>query len=168
MLTWKRVAITVSLLSIGLAALQIWRPPQVIAQVRPALVRNVDEPARVPYFVQAQPTCPYSNECLVAGPVVPAGKRLRVTRLEGMILLQVPNVIVYLSVNNDNAPVVLFPSSVFNQSFFGSGVSFNQEVDFTFEAGQAPYLCVGTSGGAVSADHRNRYTIAGYLVDIQP
>jgi hypothetical protein len=168
MLTWKKISIALSILTVGLVGLQFARPQQVIAQVKAALVRSVDEPARVPYFVQARPACPFVNECLITGPIVPAGKRLRVTRLEGQIVNQSTSVIVFLSLNDDNLPLFMFQSFTFGQAFFGNGVSFNQEVDFYFEAGQTPVLAVGTSGGSVSTDSRNRYTIAGYLVDIQP
>jgi hypothetical protein len=169
MFTWKRIAIVLLLFPAAFVAFQFTDGPKVLAQtIRPAMVRSVDEPARVPYFVSAQPTCPFTNECLVSGPVVPAGKRLRVTRLEGMLVLQATNIIVFLSTDDDNAPVVMFPSNTFGQAFFGTGVSFNQEVDFYFEAGQTPSLVVGTSGGNITTDARSRLTIAGYMVDVQP
>jgi hypothetical protein len=171
MFTWKRFAIALLFLALLFVSLELVHAPEIAAQtIRPALVRSVDEPARVPFFVSTQPTCPFLNECLVNGGAVPVGKRLRVTRLEGMLVFQVPNIIVYLSLNGDGSPLVMFPSNVFGQAFFGNGVSFNQEVDFFFEAGQTPVLVVGANAGTggISTDSRNRLTMAGYLVDIQP
>ena len=169
MFTWKRIAIVLLVFAAAFVAFEFTDGPKVLAQtIRPAMVRSVDEPARVPYFVSARPTCPFTNECIVSGPVVPAGKRLRVTRLEGMLVLQNANIIVFLSTSGDNAPVLMFPSNAFSQAFFGTGVSFNQEVDFYFEAGQTPSLVVGTSGGTITTDARSRLTIAGYMVDVQP
>jgi hypothetical protein len=171
MFTWKRFAITLLFLALGFVGLELVHAPEIAAQtIRPALVRSIDEPARVPFFVSAQPTCPFLNECSVNGGAVPVGKRLRVTRLEGMFVSQVPTLTVYLSVTGDNLPLVMFPSNAFNQAFFGTGVSFNQEVDFYFEAGQTPFLVVATPAGVggISTDSRNRLTMAGYLVDVQP
>lgn len=56
------------------------------AQTRPALVRSVDEPARVPYSHDIRPTCPFLNQCMAEFPVVPAGKRLRLTNVRLMML----------------------------------------------------------------------------------
>ena len=163
MSAFKRVTIAVAWLVAALL------PLTTSGQVKPAMVRSVDEPARVPYFVHQAPTCPFTNECYVAGPAVPAGKRVRVTRVEGMLFGQTATIIAVLSLNGDLAPVRMFPSFPFAQAFFGTGVSFNEEVDFFFDAGQTPFLAVGaTSPNTVSSDSRNRLTIAGYIVDVLP
>ena len=142
-------------------------PNTASAQIRSAMVRNVDEPARVPYFVSAQPVCPYLNECDLSGPIVPAGKRLRVTRLEGILVGQTTSIFFALMENDNSHPVLLFPSQPTSGAFFGQVVSFNQEIDFYFEAGQTPIITVGNNTSIV-VDSRNRLTIVGYLVDILP
>jgi hypothetical protein len=143
--------------------------PQAIAQVKPAVVRSVDEPARVPYLVSAAPTCPFQNECYVAGSAVPAGKRLRVTEVEGVVVFaQSGNWFAALHLNDTNHPLVIFPTTPFNAAFWGSTVSFHEHVDFFFEAGQTPVLEVGTLPNGVSTDPRTRLTIVGYMVDVAP
>jgi hypothetical protein len=162
MLTPRRIATVVALLIVGLV------PLHVIAQPKPALVRNVDEPARVPYYVSQPGNCLFSNECLMTGTTVPAGQRLRVTRLEGIIFFQSSNIIAFLYANGGD-PKFMFPSNAFGGAFYGSVVSFNVEVDFYFEAGETPVLGVGTGiPNTISTDARNRYTIVGYLVDVLP
>ena len=54
------------------------------AQTRPAMVRSVDEPARVPYFQVVAPICPFTNQCISTFPAVPAGKRLRVLAVNAL------------------------------------------------------------------------------------
>ncbi len=137
------------------------------AQIRPALVRSVDEPARVPYSVSAQASCPFTNVCWLEGTTVPAGKRLRVTQIAGIIYDQATSVIAYLSLDFDLDPLVMYRYSPFNQAYFGTGVSFSQAVDFFFEAGHKPILAFGTPAGQ-TASASNKLTITGYLVDILP
>jgi hypothetical protein len=163
----KRLASGVALCSLVAVVMVLAVPNTASAQIRPAMVRNVDEPARVPYFVSAVPSCPFLNQCELAGPVVPAGKRLRVTRLEGILIGQTTSIHFALMLNDAFHPVLMFPAQLMAGAFFGSVVSFNQEVDFFFEAGQTPILEVGNAISIV-VDERNRLTIVGYLVDILP
>jgi hypothetical protein len=167
--TWKRISIIISLGAIGILALRLADVPKVAAQVKAALVRSVDEPARVPYFVSGPPTCPFGNECEIVGPVVPAGKRVRVTRLEGFFINTSVNGFAALELNDDNHPVVMFPVVLFAGAFFGQVFAFNQDVDFNFEAGQTPLLVVGVPGlSSIGVDARNRLSMAGYIVDLTP
>jgi hypothetical protein len=169
MFTWKRFAVAFALLTVGILAFRLADVPRVAAQVKAALVRSVDEPARVPYFISELPSCPFGNECEIAGPVVPAGKRVRITRLEGFFINTSVNGFAALELNDDNHPVVMFPVVLFPGAFFGQVFSFNQEVDFNFEAGQTPLLVVGVPGlSTIGADARNRLSIAGYMVDLTP
>ena len=76
------------LLTLALAAaLQTLYTPQLFAQARAALVKNVDEPGRSPY----QAVQMTFNNCGVYGfayfPAVPAGKRLVVTFVSGQFQL---------------------------------------------------------------------------------
>ncbi len=167
MLTWKRISIIFSLMAAGILALRLADVPKVAAQVKAALVRSVDEPARVPYFISAQPNCPFTNECEMLGTVVPAGKRVRITRLEGFFVSSTTNGFFALGLNDDSHPVIMFPVAPFSGAFFGSVFSFSQQVEFNFEAGQTPILFVG-GVSTITTDLRNRLTIAGYIVDLTP
>jgi hypothetical protein len=71
MITWEQVSFVLSLVAAGLLGMHLTTTPEVSAQtVRPAMVRSVDEPARVPYQITAAPTCPFQHECFISGPTV--------------------------------------------------------------------------------------------------
>jgi hypothetical protein len=167
MSTSKRIAIVLASLAVGVLVTRLADVPRVVAQAKAALVRSVDEPARVPYFISAQPTCPFLNECYVTGPVVPAGKRVRVTRLEGVLFGVTQDTFAALELNDTNHPVLMFPFAPFSGAFFGNVVSFSQEVDFNLEAGETPIIDVGNTG-SIPMDSRNQLTIVGYEVDLTP
>jgi hypothetical protein len=167
MMGWRGSALFAMVFLFVLGMVGIFVTGEAFSQVRPAMVRSVDEPARVPYFVSAVPTCSYLNECYVTGSTVPAGKRVRVTRLEGILLSQTTSIFFALMENNTSTPVLMFPAQPMSGAFFGTLVSFNQEVDFYFEAGQTPFIVVGNTS-SISTDSRNRLTIAGYIVDLLP
>jgi hypothetical protein len=141
------------------------------AQARPALVRNVDEPARVPYYHSVAPTCPYVNECLVTFPAVPANKRLHLTAVMGFFRDQTAaNGFVALSLNTDyNNLIYAFPVSAFSGAYFGNLFSFNQQTDLFFEAEQSPVVQLGVGSlTSISVNPLNRVTVSGYLVDVLP
>jgi hypothetical protein len=167
-MSFKQLSI-VSILATGLLVLHLGNAPDASAQVRPALVRSVDEPTRVAYQVTAAPTCPFGNECYISGPTVPAGKRLRITRLEGALVSQSTSIFAALHVNDTRHPVVMFPVPFFSGFFWGTISSFNQDVDYYFEAGQTPFLEIGCSAsGTISADPRNTLSLVGYMTDTTP
>jgi len=155
-------------LAIGLVA--ALSATTVMAQTRPALVRSVDEPARVPYSYEIRPTCPFSNVCEAAFPVVPAGKRLRLTSVR--LLMRFTNVSGFLAVNVDSSlnPVIAFPVSPFNGAYYGSLISGNFPVDMIFNAGQRPVLEMGVPAGAsgINDNGGNKFGVTGYLVDVLP
>jgi len=152
------------------AALGKFYAQPLLAQVRAALVRSVDEPARVPYFFSGPPDCTFAQDCTLTGTTVPAGKRVRVTRLEGFLAGQPSSMEVSLELNQLFRPVVWFPVPLVTSpesTFWGNVISFNQEVDYYFEAGQQPILHVRNVFGVFVAAV-NRLTIAGYIVELQP
>jgi hypothetical protein len=140
------------------------------AQTRPALVRSVDEPARVPYAYSLAPTCPFLNDCVATFPTVPAGKRLRVTNVRYVGFFT--NVAAFFAVHIDrtNNAVLMFPMVPFNGAFYGSVLAANHDVDLIFDAGTAPVLEIGVSAaaGGIFPDSRNRLGVTGYLVDVAP
>ena len=140
------------------------------AQTRPALVRSVDEPARVPYSYTIRPTCPFANVCEAAFPVVPAGKRLRVTSVR--LWMRDTNAAGLFAVNVDASlnPLITFPVSPFNGAYYGSLISGNFPVDLIFNAGQKPVLEMGipAGSGGISDNAGNKFGVTGYLVDVLP
>jgi hypothetical protein len=139
------------------------------AQVRPAMVRSVDEPARVPYAYSQAPTCPFTNQCVVTFPVVPAGKRLRLTHFQvamrgttaaGFVLLR----------DSGNGFRIAMPIAPINGAYYGNIHSVNEAIDLIFEAGESPTLEMGVPfvGGSILVDSSNRFGVTGYLVDVAP
>ena len=169
MFTWKRCSIALFILSMAMLAVHLSNTPEVWAQIKPAIVRSVDEPSRVPYQITAPPTCNFGNDCSIAGTVVPTGKRLRITRLEGALINQSTNMFFALHLNDARHPLAMFPANQFQGFFWGNVVSFAQEVDYYFEAGQTPVLEVGCSAVAtVASDPRNTLSLVGYITDTTP
>ncbi len=145
--------------------------PAPVEAAAAALVRNVDEPTRVPYFRSEQPTCPFENQCTLTLPAVPAGKRLRLTLVEGIFYFAGAGQNAFVSVDLADTAHALFafPITAFNAAYHGNLLSFNQPVDVFFEAGQVVILEVGTPFTTpFFNDSRNRLTVSGYLVDLLP
>jgi hypothetical protein len=141
-----------------------------VAQVRPAMVRSVDEPARVPYYHSQQPTCPFANVCEAVFPTVPAGKRLRLTTVAGMFRFTNDPGFFAVNLNARGSVIVAFPVAPFSGHYYGNFISTSQEVDLFFEAGQAPVLEFGVNAfsGGINNNLANRFTVSGYLVDVLP
>jgi len=143
------------------ALVQVTNPPS-----NPVMVRSVDEPARVPYFVSGKPNCPFTNECLLVGTTVPAGMRLRITHINGWISANVSG-FAALSVDTDTNVAVMLPLTAVDGAFFFPSIAFNQEVDFYVDEGHTPELQVGSAGSIYQASFQSM-TITGYLVNKQP
>jgi hypothetical protein len=145
-------------------------PTCAVAQTRPALVRSVDEPARVPYSHDIAPTCPFANVCEAVFPTVPAGKRLRLTEVR--LMFRFTNEPAFFAVNNDARGNlrVAFPINPFSGHYYGSLLSGNFPVDLIFEAGHQPALELGTNAFAtpINVNSANRFGVTGYLVDVAP
>jgi hypothetical protein len=137
------------------------------AQVRPALVRSVDEPARVPYAYDLAPTCFFVNSCEADFPAVPAGKRLRITSVR--LMFTGTNAASVLAVRRADTvfPTVAFPVAPFSGAYFGNLLSGSFDVDLIYEAGQQPALELGNAS-AISNSAANRLGMTGYLVDVAP
>jgi hypothetical protein len=140
------------------------------AQTRPAMVRSVDEPARVPFFESMTPVCTFSNQCISRFPTVPAGKRLRVLAVNGFFRnTNVPGFVAFQK-GNVTHTLFAFPVSPFSGAYYGPLISFNESVDMYFEAGEVPVLEFGIPSGlgGIFIDGDNRLTVSGYLVDVAP
>ena len=135
--------------------------------VRPALVRSVDEPARVPYFHTLDATCPYANVCGATFPAVPAGKRLRVTRIGVSWRDETVGAFLALDLNTLLNPKLIFPVSSGGFAYYGNGYYHSLQVDYYFEAGEAPVLEMGT-GGVFNRYSTAKLTVTGYIVDVAP
>lgn len=152
-------------LGLAIAAVAFLAQSTAFAQVRPAATKNVDEPARNPYFHTIAVTCPFTNSCYATFPAVPAGKRLRVTRIGAFARFQPNGGFLALDLTYGGIPVVAFPVSPMNLNYFGNCISADFAVDYYFEAGQTPVLELGNGAGWSTSPLPN-VRITGYLVDL--
>jgi hypothetical protein len=139
-----------------------------IAQVRAAVVKNIDERGRVPYMVQAQ--CNggpgLTNQCAASFPAVSANRRFVVEYINGNLVvthtqfsgafLEVPSV----------GPSFIFLASHFELTNGDNDLySVSMPVVLYYEAGQIPVahihaFPVGNNQAVGSV------TLSGYLVDL--
>jgi hypothetical protein len=168
--SWGKTVRALLVSGVGVGVVAAMLPTMALAQTRPALVRSVDEPARVPYAYSLLPTCPFSNVCEAAFPTVPAGKRLRVTEVR--LMFRFTNDPGFLAVNLDarGSVLVAFPVAPFSGHYYGNLVSGAFPVDMIFEAGQRPVLEFGVNAfsGGINVNSANRFAVTGYLVDVTP
>jgi len=154
----------------------------VMAQVRPAIVKNVDEPARSPYqaYVHAAvgpgSACG-TNFCDFSFPAVPANKRLAVTNVSVRFVpdstATVQDVKLYVLDNTFN--ILNQITLPYNPSLYpGDNLVINtartyvanEQIRWYLEAGQVPRLTFHTSGGSLDTFGEQRVMLVGYLVDL--
>lgn len=156
-----------------LAALTAISRTEAFAQLRATLVRSVDEPARTPYDYAVLPSRPLGNVYYADFPAVPSGRRLRATRISGIIrFVSSSNSGAFLSLHQPGAstPLIAFPLTSFVAAYYGRVYSFNFDVDTLYEAGQQPRVEIGVSSGTGNLPFPNSgeqvIRLSGYLVDL--
>jgi hypothetical protein len=145
-----------------------------VAQLRAELVKNVDEPGRMPYQETVSynggstPVCPVLQFCLPTFPAVPAGKRLVVEHVSAMIFVTNtggPNLFAFRTGFSTNTGNVLVMNHAF--SLGGSIASVNiwsidRQVRVYYGPGEGPSLKIGASA---SMGFVHNVTLHGYLID---
>jgi hypothetical protein len=137
----------------------------VLAQVRAALVKNIDERGRTPYGQTASCFTAGSTVCPAIFPAVPANKRLVIEHVNGYVGVGTPGSLLSLAALQGNNLLVHYiffqvqGSDQFNNTIYIA----NQPTLAYFEAGQTPNFFVGIKPSAVIFD---QLTITGYLVDL--
>jgi hypothetical protein len=172
-----------------LAVLGKFYAKPLLAQVRAALVQNINEPGLNPYWSQlnilpdAAPGC--SNPlgatgglCEIVFPKVPAGKRLVITNVTGVITAAAPGipapgiVLRGLDANgNLSGTPILMPSSTVTpgtRSFSAVNlIGINASVLAYYDAGITPVIDIAlTSYFAEFPPNSGSVTISGYLVNL--
>jgi hypothetical protein len=148
-----------------------------LAEVKAALIQNVDEPARNPFSedfkVQADNNGCFSfssNDCSFVGDTVPAGKRLVITNITGSLLtVNPPEVYTNLFTNNGQAARVNLPATIqYYGNVFGQDqywVNFNLQLQSYLEAGQQIGFEINV-GNATFVDGPYVVRISGYYVNL--
>ena len=135
----------------------------VLAQVRSALVKNIDERGRTPYGQTVGCNTPGSTVCLAIFPAIPATKRLVIEHVNGYV--RIPGNLLYVAALDGNNPLIhfiFFQAQGTDQANNTIYIA-NQPTLTYFEAAQTPNFVVNiNSAAAISA----QLTITGYLVDL--
>jgi hypothetical protein len=153
-----------------------------LAQVRAAIVENVDEPGRNPYAstvffangfeFPAGGTCG-SSQCELHFQTVPAGKRLVVTNVIGNVYVDTPGVIspvlLFPLGNSGQGTTMMLPSGLMAGTYQGSNmIGISAEVRAYFEPGATPAISIIPIGAisALGSKGSTAITLSGYLVSL--
>jgi hypothetical protein len=152
-----------------LATLGHFYAKPLMAQVRAALVSNVDDPGRIPYqlgrnFLDCNP-----GNCTVLFPSVPPGKRLVITNISGRIATSVaagslisPSV----EANNAGKEVIVFLATTFQGTSEGQNLFvFNQPTHLFYAAGEEPIADVQFTAPNAPGTGTVSFTLTGYMLD---
>jgi hypothetical protein len=142
-----------------------------LAQVRAALVQNVDEPGRNPYQEAIFTTCSGTQNCNFGFSIVPPGKRLVVTHVNGFIDVRnatLPNANLQSSLGGSQYASV-FLTGVRNTVSAGSTrIVFNNEVLAYFGPGESPAGFYGLFSTTDSwpTNAGGLMTLTGYYINL--
>lgn len=170
------ISVTVLALS-GLTLIGVFSAREAIAQIRAALVKNVDEPGLVPFsqsFTISTNACGCMNCCFPETPPVPAGKRLVITNVSGYFPVSAAGNLGPVTIQQrDPGPpstvtsILTVPVTYRTQWNGGDYHAYecNHTVQAYIDAGKKAQLSVY---GGVNWDFRpGLLTLNGYLVSLQ-
>jgi hypothetical protein len=151
---------------------------EAFAQARPALVKDVDEPARSPFqfYVMASKASANCSTtlCSFVAPPVPAGKRLVITGMSGIIQLDgSANVGDFvIRAGTGNAPAFWVPP--FRDRCYACPdclpparrCAFNESFRLYLDAGQYAIIAFDVFDGALADGWPNEILVTGYFIDL--
>jgi hypothetical protein len=179
MIRWKSVI----WMATGMAALSLvgaFTAKPLLAQIKAAFVENVDEPGRNPFHVtkyfgllSAGFQCDSNDLCTAFYGVVPAGKRLIVTHVSGLIFCATPGVVAYAEIYDSTSgnplsftymPTVLQTGTVSGSNMIGV----NAPVLAYFNPGDQPTIVFQTTTAVSNpgALPPSGITVSGYYVNL--
>jgi hypothetical protein len=146
-----------------LAVLGKFYAAPVLAQVRAALVKNIDERGRTPFTQHLNCDNTGSTGCQAFFSAVPANKRLVIEHVNGAV--QTASNLSNVAFGSALATLQFIPFQL--QSTAGADNIYiaNQPLLAYFEAGQAPFYFVIIQPGATEFIN-GQLTITGYSVDL--
>lgn len=141
------------------------------AQVRPAYIKNVDEPGRLPYqqmvsFSEGAPDTCNPLLCVISFNAVPAGKRLVVEHVTMLAYIRdgQPHFLAFGDTTVTNANNIAIVGGGFTDTGHSSRYfSLDRAVKVYYEAGAIPKLKLLYSG--VLGSTRSNASLHGYLID---
>jgi len=127
-----------------------------LAQVRAALVKNIDEPGRNPYHASGSCSDPTGN-CDVVFPAIPAGKRAIIEYVSADLIASLGGLTpaAALTETPSGGDSIILPTFARFPGDFGV----SERVVLYEEAGEQPKLHAANASV-------NSVTISGYLVDL--
>jgi hypothetical protein len=137
-----------------------------LAQVRAALVQNVDEHGRIPYQSTSQGgNCNGVLQCDAFFPAVPNNKRLVITHFDTLVFVQNSGSLIYMFLST--APATFssnkaYPEFTAGPPYAGDNTFISsRSVQFYVDAGSAPVVHFNASQGVYPVS----LTLTGYLLD---
>jgi len=166
---WKNYV----LMAAGVAALTLvgaFTAKPLLAQIKAALVQNVDEPGRSPYSSASNFTNSSCSGvlCVIRFTPVPAGKRLVVTNLTGQINVGAPGVVSFLILDAPASALSTHSTALIPTTLLAGTVNGSNRLGVTatllafFSAGDEPAASVLATTGI---SQEGLLTLSGYLVD---
>jgi hypothetical protein len=134
-----------------------------IAQVRAAVVKNLDEKGRNPYYQTQNCFSSSTNQCTVAFPVVPPNKRLVVEFIASSVDTPTALQTVEFAANGNFIPILHTQQG--NDSSGNKIYVANQPMLYYYEPGQVPYLAMSAATAGFEF-MSGQVTLTGYLVDL--
>ncbi len=158
------------------------KPPSSVTVTNTVPVINVDEPGRAPYvqFFSAIPGLSTGcglNFCDFYPPQVPAGKRLVITDVYGVVSLQPGGIVnsLHVKVTDSTFAVVknIFEVPQNPSAYYDVALAFNlrryafqAKVMMFVEPGDRPAMHLWTGGANLNEEYPTSLTIVGHLVDV--
>jgi len=170
----RTLLLTLGAVLVVTAVIAVVSGDDVIAQVRAAWTKNVDEPGLVPFsltFAVNQNQCSCVNCCFVNGAPVAAGKRLVIKNVSGFVSLQAAANLGPISLDQvgggNFVTIATIPAQFRNQWNGGNypAYEFNEEVLAYVDAGNM--LRFGIYTGGEWGFQGGEVTINGYVVSLQ-
>ena len=159
-------------LTVLLVLAKIYEKP-LLAQVRAALVQNVDEPARNPYqeyiFSYLSNCSAGSQFCNFSYSAVPAGKRLVVTNISGYVDVangSLPNGTLGSSLGGSQYAQIYFTGTREYTNSSSTRIVVNQQIRAYFGPGETPHVFAGLVGSTDSFAGAGSMSLSGYYVNL--
>ena len=162
--SWLYAAIVIA----AVAAITTFTAKPLLAQIRAALVQNVDEPGRNPYQEAQFVTCGTQN-CNFLYAVVPAGKRLVLTNVSGYVDVHggtLPNTYVQSSFGGSPFATVFVPGIRGTVNSNSTRIVYNSQVTAYFGPGEQPSGFYGLFSTSDSFAAGGLMVLTGYYVNL--
>jgi hypothetical protein len=135
-----------------------------LAQIRAALVQNVDEPGRTPYLSYVNPIDCSGTTCHFLFAPIPAGKRLVATNITGRVLLQTPGILSFVTIYFSGVEPLDIPSFLETGVVDGNNqIGINATTGLFVDGPDQPQLLLANTTGFNSSG--TTIALSGYLVD---